>query len=255
MLLQIAFCAKPPDVAELRERVEGYFKEGSFRYLFSTQIVSHNGRPVATSPALTGATKEEFEQILLSRMYQEAGIHHSLISHIVHIVLTALHQVNLDHNVRLRDWDFLVAHNPFISQDRIAIFAKGLHAGLTGDWIVSAHLLIPQLENSLRYVLEQRGIVPYTNDTETGVSKAWTLEAMLKRQELIDDLGEDVIFDLRCLLISGFGSNLRNNLAHGLMSTGHFFDHSIVYLWWLTLYLCFHGIPLSNALEEVPSSE
>lgn len=243
----VAFLARPTDKAELRERVEGYFNDVSYRHLFPVTAVDHEGRPIATSPSLAGSTAEEFESAIQSRMYEDAGFHYKLISP---LVVEALHQITLEHNVRLRDWEFLVWHNSFVPYDRRRIFMKGFHAGFMGDWIVATHLLIPQIENSLRYVLERQGIRPYTLDPKTGVQDVHSLESVLGQQVLINSLGEDIIFDLECLLIQRFGYNLRNTMAHGLLSDAHFGSIASVYLWWLTLHLCFYGLPRPASPDE-----
>ncbi len=51
-------------------------------------------------------------------------------------------------------------------------------------------------------------------------------------------LGEDIVFDLRGLLVERFGSNLRNEGAHGLMDYEEFLAPQAIYLWWLALKLC-----------------
>jgi hypothetical protein len=51
-------------------------------------------------------------------------------------------------------------------------------------------------------------------------------------------LNENVVFTLKSLLIERMGSNLRNEICHGLYDYNQFHTGTIIYLWWLTLYLC-----------------
>lgn len=39
-------------------------------------------------------------------------------------------------------------------------------------------------------------------------------------------------------MVERYGSNLRNNLAHGLMNNNGFYTAPAIYAWWLTLRLC-----------------
>lgn len=43
---------------------------------------------------------------------------------------------------------------------------------------------------------------------------------------------------LFAVLVERFGSNLRNEEAHGLMNYEEFFAPQISYVWWLALRLC-----------------
>ena len=62
---------------------------------------------------------------------------------------------------------------------------------------------------------------------------------MLTDSQFADNLkmifGEDFVFDIRGLLVERFGSNLRNNMAHGLIDHDDFYSSSGCYLWWLAL--------------------
>jgi hypothetical protein len=53
-------------------------------------------------------------------------------------------------------------NNPFIPLGREYIFARGLYSGLMADFLVSTHLLIPQLEHSIRRLLYQAGAIAST---------------------------------------------------------------------------------------------
>ncbi len=56
--------------------------------------------------------------------------------------------------------------------------------------------------------------------------------------ELADILGENLVFDLEGLLVQRFGSNLRNEVSHGLLNIDRFGPGPASYLWWLALKLC-----------------
>jgi Domain of unknown function (DUF4209) len=127
-------------------------------------------------------------------------------------------------------------NNPFVRQGHEYLYSKGLFAGLNGDFATAAHLLIPQIESSLRYVLEQHGVE--TTILKEGVQEYWTLGKILSHEIIITALGEDIVYELQSLLIEKLYSNLRNDMAHGLVHAGHFFQPAVQYLWWLTLRLC-----------------
>jgi len=119
-------------------------------------------------------------------------------------------------------------------------FARGLHAGLKGDFLLSTHLLIPQVENSIRFILEQHGVVTSYLNAE-GIQDEKDINALLYTPELQDILGEDMLFDLQCILVERVGSNMRNRMAHGLLPDLYFSVPQAQYVWWIVLKLCCIG--------------
>ncbi len=153
------------------------------------------------------------------------------------VILPARAQIALDHELGIHHLLPIVSNNPFVPPGRELILARGLLAGLEGDFLVATHLLIPQVENSLRYVLRQHGVITSGLNSE-GVQEEFDLNRILYMPELRPILGEDLIFELRGLLVERFGSNLRNEMAHGLIDQGAFYSAEAVYLWWTVLRVC-----------------
>ena len=112
---------------------------------------------------------------------------------------------------------------------------------------MAAHLIIPQFEHSVRYVLAQRGIITSSIDAE-GIQKDYDLNSTLYLPVLKEILGENTVFHLQHLLVEKLGANLRNKMAHGLMSQGEFYSVQAAYLWWLILkVVC---IPIISSLRR-----
>jgi len=119
--------------------------------------------------------------------------------------------------------------------------------------LLAAHLLIPQVEQSLRYALSQRGSIVSGLDSQQ-IQEEYTLNSMIFRykSEISQIFDEDILFDLQGLLVERFGSNLRNLLAHGLMDHNEFYSWHILYLWWLVLRLCY--IPIYIQIHKQTNS-
>lgn len=66
---------------------------------------------------------------------------------------------------------------------------------------------------------------------------------MLIKEEMKLLFDEDTIFDLRGLLFEHHGVNLRNLLAHGMLSDAEQGSDAALYRWGLTLRLCLMMIP------------
>ena len=149
-------------------------------------------------------------------------------------IIPGIWKIREEHNVRLQDFYDLAVASPFVAPGREMAFAKGLYAGFTFDMIVSTSLLIPQVEDSIRFLLEVNGAIT------SGFDKQWRqnefdLNATLHMPELkqvYDD--DDLIFDLQGLLVEHHGSNLRNEVAHGLLDDGQLGTDDCMYFWALT---------------------
>ncbi len=188
-------------------------------------------------PPILSNGADEAEQAICAEMFRLATWYQLL--HAINWVEAARQQICLEHNIRVYDLLPLVSNNPFVPPGREMIYARGLHAGLTGDTLVAAHLLIPQLENSIRSLLIRQGYITSQLDRES-IQDEFPLNKILHdyEDELENILGEDTLFDLRGLLVERFGSNLRNEESHGLMDYEEFLAPQAIYLWWLALRLC-----------------
>lgn len=157
-----------------------------------------------------------------------------------------------EHSIRLKDLAFLVTNNPFIPAGHEGIYLRGIQAGFFGDWLVAMHLLIPQLETSLRHVLQQYGVITSTLDSD-GTQKERDINHLLWDSKADEIFGADILFDLRGILIERFGCNMRNEMAHGLIYEGGFYRAESIYLWWLVIRMCWIGyISIPKDLPEEP---
>ncbi|MFT3902614.1 MAG: hypothetical protein QM727_05550 [Niabella sp.] len=125
-----------------------------------------------------------------------------------------------------------LVQSPFIPDDRRDFYKVGLTEGFLNDFVIFSHLIVPQLENSLRHVGNLSGI------TLRQLSEEIQHESLmggcikkLRQSALVDP---DLLDELESFLVDGNDVNFRNNLSHGI-ETSAFFKKYGLYLWWLTL--------------------
>ena len=95
---------------------------------------------------------------------------------------------------------------------------EGLSAYLNGDFLKAIHVLIPQVEESLRNFLALIGIPPVKNvPRHPGITDVKSMNNVLEDARVREKLPEDVWRYLTVLYVERIGFNLRNDLAHGLM--------------------------------------
>ena len=117
---------------------------------------------------------------------------------------------------------------------------------------MSTHLLVPELEDSLRHLLRRRGGLSSKIKTD-GVQRERMLPDLLEEANLVGLLPGDIVFDLESLLVEQGGPNLRHQLAHGMLSFPEYYSHSAAYLWWLVLHLSV--LPLLSSVDDADASE
>jgi hypothetical protein len=235
-LVALANLAETPKPAELEEQVDAKTGRMPFQYLISTVGMDQEGKAASHAPAAFTGDTREIRTAKEAELYQEAARNRQIA--VLALIDPARRQVLSDHVVRLDDWRTFTTDNPFIPVGREEIFARGMDAGMNGDFLVAVSLLTPQVENAVRIVLKKAGVVTSKIDMRN-VEQERVLGALLDMDEAERVFGRDLMFDLRGLLVEKFGSNMRNELAHGLLDLDDFKGPDAEYLWWCALRLMF----------------
>ena len=235
-LVALANLAETPKPAELEEQVDAKTGRMPFQYLISTVGMDQEGKASSHTPAAFTGDTREIRTAKDAELYQEAARNRQIA--VLALLDPARRQVLSDHVVRLDDWRGFTTDNPFIPVGREEIFARGMDAGMNGDFLVAVSLLTPQVENAVRIVLKKAGVVTSKIDMRN-VEQERVLGALLDMDDAERVFGRDLMFDLRGLLVEKFGSNMRNELAHGLLDLDDFKGPDAEYLWWCALRLMF----------------
>jgi len=245
-LFSLALLGASPNVSHLRQEAQEMANEFILSSFFPKVILNEMGKVVARQPSNT----DKQEETTHFEIYQNAVLYQKL--HAQAFIEPAIYQINLEHSFRIDDILQIILYSPFVPPNREYLFAKGLYAGLTGDFFTSTHILIPQIENSIRHLLSQRGVITSGLD-DNGIQNEHNLNSTLYRPEINSILDEHTLFDLKGLLVERSGSNLRNRMAHGLIDDGVFMSPLMSYLWWLTLRLCL--VPILKYQQQVEESD
>lgn len=245
-ILRLAYVADPSRPAELRKRIESNEGGGVFTQIFGASTVRSDGQISDTKPPLDSNDPEEREEAVVKEMYSQARTI-DWIARAQVLIEPARQQVVAEHAARRVDLLFLVQDNPFVPIGREGLFLRGLHAGLHGDIVLALHLLLPQVEHSIREIFTAHGVITSKLESDTTQDER-DLGWMLIHPQMAKIFGEGMAFDLRGLLVERFGLNLRNDLAHGLLAEQQMITPGAVYAWWLVLRLC--CIPIIRAKQE-----
>lgn len=124
--------------------------------------------------------------------------------------------------------------NPFVPRGHEPLFLKGIIAGFRGDFDIVAHLLVPQIEESIRHVLQRAGYVTSKLDSKL-IQEQRLFATLLAMPETAEIFGRDQVFELRGLLCEKTGCDLRNRLAHGILTYNQSWGSDVINLWWLVI--------------------
>ena len=219
----------PPDYKKLRKQAEELADKFPLSNLFDSVYLDSEGRVIARSKSTID------EPVSSVRVYKLASLEHRLV--VLGYIIPAIDIIITEHSISEEDFLSIVINNQFVEPGQELLYAKGLYAGLGGDYVIAMSILIPLVENSIRYLLSALGVRTSTLNSH-GIQEVLRIGALLEHEKTKKILGENIIFDLKGLLIERTYGNLRNNLTHGLMSIDAFHQTHIVYLWWLILRLC-----------------
>lgn len=223
-------------------------KDASSRFMFyalaPARRVSGTGRTVRTRPStlddLPAALEDIFQEHLhFDREWFACGA-----------IQVMADTIQLEHGLSALALRGDMSRSSFVPERRVSLFARGLALGFQGDFVMAAHLLIPQFEHALREQLEARGAVVSTLPS-SGEQNEKDLGKLLDLKEAVELLGENEVVELKSLLVEKAGANLRNRLAHGLLDDGEG-TGQMIYFWWKVLQYVY--LPLFKHRDDDSSS-
>lgn len=221
---------------ENKGKIEEKLKRDSGNYSFLTSLtkgyIDKNGRTVGIVPSIQEATGNDME--IICRDYARTNCTINVDA----FVQRYLHMMNQKFELNESTLRFIVDNNVFVPQDRQGAFLKGLVAGFNFDYLTSMSVLMPQVENAIREMAKTLDLLTDKFDNK-GIQEYLSLGSIIDRLEDSELLEEDLIFNLRLFYAGELGYDMRNNVAHGLLSDDEL-DCSIqsMAVWWYTLRLC-----------------
>lgn len=115
-----------------------------------------------------------------------------------------------------------VGKSAIIDISRHDIIRHALQFYFSGDYITFCHLIVPQLEEAIRNIVEQSGNAVIKRQKSGMGFQLKTLDEILSDPSIPALLSEDGAFYLKALLTDQKGFNIRNLLCHGISSPSCF---------------------------------
>lgn len=229
---------------------EALIQEHPLQSLFGNVHFSRDGRVVYRSSGQGGTPIYGVDPATWRQMIQAYELRVRFLSQ--GAIWPAFVQLTNEHHLGVGDFAVMVRDTPIVPSDRTLQFARALSYGFNGDFSTAAQLLTPQLENLVRQHLANAGEATSTINGDQ-IEAEVGMSALMERASVTEVFGPDISFELRALLCGPIGPNLRNDVAHGLLSDGEAEGANGLYLWWFALRLIV--IPFWNALHDREAAE
>ncbi len=238
-------------VKELRDNVIKKNQQFPLQAIFPATVISRDGRVIARRPGMSlGDTPSEDDEIgIRAEMVHDHGIMVGMV--VQGRILPALEVLLLEHRLRESDFIYLASRSPIVPIGRERLFGMALFAGYDYDFVTALHLLVPQIENLVRFHLKSAGVKTTTLDSK-GIETENGLSTLIDLPECEMIFGEDLTFEIKALFCDAFGPNLRNELAHGLLDDRACQNAYAIYAWWLGIKLVFNTF--WNAAHKIDGS-
>jgi lysyl-tRNA synthetase class 1 len=110
--------------------------------------------------------------------------------------------------------------------DDMSLLVEGIRAWTRTDHVKAVHVLIPQIERALRNIADSLDVpVTKPHPKVSGTSVVIGMGEILNNAKVAEALGPDTTLHFQALYADPRGMNLRNEVAHGMMSSDRFYFH------------------------------
>ena len=224
-----------PNEKELRKKSLKIITNNPLSYIFSQKFINEKGKTIGNVSLKEINNLSPNDNIVTADIFRQLNI--VLNINVEARILPAIDKIRSERSIILCDLIPFLENNIFVPQGYEKLYARGLLAGFNKDFVTAALFLVPQLENSIRNVLEYYGHVITSNLTSSGAQKEKDLNVLLSNENVIQIFGKDDIFMLRYVMTENLGENFRNLLAHGLRTYEQLQNQTSIFSWWLVLRL------------------
>lgn len=206
-----------------RLRTEGEVKDSLTKEAQSTvflnmarqSIISPDGRTVCILKSYDETNPEKEPDEFRKLLYHKAAEIESLETLL--FLAPALKMIMDKYDFSESSFEFITNNNALIPPERKTIFTFAINMALKGQIYPAVQILIPQTEHLFRCIAKDLGET-ITRTFKDEVTDLIDLKGIFDLPKLNKSCPEDILFTFRGLLVEHAGSNLRNDIAHGLIN-------------------------------------
>lgn len=198
-----------PKREKIEKQIKKNFKKAPVPFLISRDIIDHKGRHITTLESI----KKDKEGHIIDTIQKNIIFGSVFLRESIDALIK---KFDLDVNQII---DFLYESPIFHDSQRVFLH-EGLKAYLDENYIISLHILTPQIEEIIRNFVELTDgsvLKPYN-----GGFHYKTLGTLLRDDSLEKVIGSNSVLYLQVLLTEDLGLNIRNRISHGISNESMF---------------------------------
>lgn len=192
-----------PRRGEVEQQLRDLSKQAPLSFLVTQQLMDHRGRVVAT----VGSLGDDPDGHIVTQMSQNMQIGSVFLATVLD---RAIDKFSVSGDALL---NYLLL-SPLFDREQGKFLVMATSSYLQKDFIVAIHLYVPQIEATIRNLVEFTGGV-VLKQREGGGFHLRTLDELLRTEQVRNVLGEDLALYFRVVLTDQRGWNIRNMVCHG----------------------------------------
>jgi hypothetical protein len=200
-----------PSAEVAKENLEKLRTDAPIASMIPIVVIKEDGHPSAK----IGSLEEDPEGRLQKDLNQTIDFYQPFLMH----VLSNLRERYSPTVEQVLDF---LCSSPLFEKEGGSLLRSGLEAYWEDDFVKAIHVLVPQVEHALRKFLDTLDIPTLKTVGNLGIMDAKGMKDVLSDERVRQAMTEDLWRYLTLIYIDKRGMNLRNDLAHGLLSPAVF---------------------------------
>lgn len=177
----------------------------------STQMMDEKGRPMSLLRSVEDDLEGHVAYTASQNMLLSANILHQITQKHIDTGFFSISSILNE-----------VKESAIIDASRYDIIEHALGFFFSKDYVTFCHLIVPQIEDALRNIVERSGNAVIRRQQSGFGYQIKTLDDILLDSSIAYTMTEDGVFHLRTLLTDQKGMNIRNLLCHGISNPNCF---------------------------------
>ncbi len=235
ILLRFAFLNSPQSKVELEKFIDESSENSVVSSLFAASYADRDGKVYAHTNAKSDSEEGKADWYK-AQSIMPLEIHRRHV--VAGLIEPARQTVMTNFPIEQRYFLPIVHNSPFVQNGYHHTFSLGFARLWQGDFVSAANLLIPQLENAIRYVLKNANTdsTKMMSDlTQDDRSLSSLIDHM--REDMEKVFGENLVHEIDLLFNYRPGPALRHQAAHGKMTDGQCYSPDVIYACWLIYHI------------------
>lgn len=199
-----------PKRDEIVKEIKRVSKEHPISFLMPAVIQDEKGRAVAQ----IGSLEDDLDGHVIRQSCQDMAFSALFLGKVIG-------EVRKRYRIGAKKILAEVYRSPIFDLGKKPLIEAGLKAYFRHDYAVAVHVLIPQIEDAIRNLVEITGGPIYKRGRSGGLFLK-TFDEVLRDERVSGSLGEDAVLYLRVLFTDPRGWNLRNSVCHGMSPADSF---------------------------------